>query len=432
MATILFMLSVTFCCLTAAVANHGKHSRPADSLGLHDHELAETSLRSWRNDGEWRKHARLMNEGVIEKVKTGSAAQRLQFSWQTVPVYQQLCNPNATLTQAFPEERLKFLATHYPIITLEHCQGYYTFTQGSSNDTIEDYFLAAARQLKAMNSNITVLFYSNSIAGLTYYRWCSEGFKEHPSWRLTNEKGKLCQSGGGHMLPHYSGFDWDQRQGTVREWWASLCRDLANKTDSPLSGCSIDTAGSCLDDKEQRKALEEGRRQAVTLAQQMTGSDYIVGAVGAAPEDKVQLSQIYTFGPNKESLDWLNQTRQAGMIAEAHAQSAVGVAGDHVNASLAAFLIGAYEKSYFAFSTNPGAGYHPFCDGTAPTWCYGMGWIEEFAKPLGPPLGDAVVSGGGMHFERRFQSGTNVTLDLQEKSCEIHWADGTSTICKNF
>ena len=388
--------------------------------------LLAVLIGSHSNTGTVLAH-RMRTDGNL---RAQSAIDKLQFSWDTVPLYQQLCNPNATLGQAFPKERLEFLATHYPLITLEHCQGYYSFTQNGSNHRMEDYFVSGSNELKALNPNVTVLFYSNSVAGLSYYRWCSEGFQEHPTWRLMNENNKLCASDGGHMLPQYHGFVWDQRQAEVQNYWASLCANLTNRSDSSLDGCSIDVASNCLTSRDERTKFETGRENAVSLAQKLAGEDYIVGAVSASPALKVQLSQVYKFSASKKSLDWLNEMKEANMIAEAHAQTAVGVKGDHVNASLAAFLIGAYEKSYFAFSTNPGAGYHPFCDGTDPTWCYGMGWIDEFSKPLGKPLSDAVVSRGGMYYERKFASGTNVTLDLEENSCEILWADGSATICQ--
>ena len=390
--------------------------------------LLAVLIGSHSNTGTVLAH-RMRTDGNL---RAQSAIDKLQFSWDTVPLYQQLCNPNATLGQAFPKERLEFLATHYPLITLEHCQGYYSFTQNGSHYRIEDYFVSASNELKAVNPNVTVLFYVSSVKGEAYYRWCSEGFQEHPSWRVVNENNDVCTSDAGHMLPQCRVYLWDQRQTAVQNYWASLCANLTNRSDSSLDGCSIDTASTCLVSEKETTRFETGRENAVSLAQELAGVNYIVGAVNAAAKDKVQLGHMYTFSASKKSLDWLNEMKEANMIAEAHAQTAVGGKRDHVNASLAAFLIGAYEKSYFAFSTSPGAGYHPFCDGTAPTWCYGMGWIDEFSKPLGKPLSDAVVSRGGMHYERKFASGTNVTLDLEENSCEILWADGSATICRKI
>ena len=63
--------------------------------------------------------------------------------------------------------------------------------------------------------------------------------------------------------------------------------------------------------------------------------------------------------------------------------SAVNLIPLTFNATLAAFLVAAGEYSYFSFSTKTkqlGAG---FCGGPTPTWCYGMGWSDDFLRPLG-------------------------------------------------
>ena len=48
------------------------------------------------------------------------------------------------------------------------------------------------------------------------------------------------------------------------------------------------------------------------------------------------------------------------------------------------------------------------------------GWSDDFAKPLGNPLGNATQS--GHVWSRKFNSGTSVTLDESSGKAEIHWA----------
>ena len=48
------------------------------------------------------------------------------------------------------------------------------------------------------------------------------------------------------------------------------------------------------------------------------------------------------------------------------------------------------------------------------------GWSDDFAKPLGNPLGNATKS--GHVWSRKFISGTSVTLDESTGKAEIHWA----------
>ena len=48
------------------------------------------------------------------------------------------------------------------------------------------------------------------------------------------------------------------------------------------------------------------------------------------------------------------------------------------------------------------------------------GWSEDFARPLGAPLGKALSSAGSM--TRKFRSGTSVVWDLEANTGVIHWA----------
>ena len=48
------------------------------------------------------------------------------------------------------------------------------------------------------------------------------------------------------------------------------------------------------------------------------------------------------------------------------------------------------------------------------------GWSDDFAKPLGNPLGNATQSGNV--WSRKFTSGTSVTLDESSGKAEIRWA----------
>jgi hypothetical protein len=86
------------------------------------------------------------------------------------------------------------------------------------------------------------------------------------------------------------------------------------------------------------------------------------------------------------------------------AADALGYYGSAVyNASLAAFLIGARNYSYYACS-----GHQPSQQG----WGMDQGWDQysaDYDRPLGEPLGDATYSSKfGWH--RRFALGTKVWL----------------------
>lgn len=89
-----------------------------------------------------------------------------KFSWDTTPVFQQLCHVNGTYGAEFSPEKTAWLASHFPLVTLEHCQGQGVEAYHGEilkHGYIEDHFLAAAAQIKAVNSSTTVLYYNNQV-----------------------------------------------------------------------------------------------------------------------------------------------------------------------------------------------------------------------------------------------------------------------------
>ena len=63
------------------------------------------------------------SSSVAAASATRSTRSTPPFSWNTVPLFQQLCSVNATLEQPFEPARLQWLADTYPVVVIEHCQG---------------------------------------------------------------------------------------------------------------------------------------------------------------------------------------------------------------------------------------------------------------------------------------------------------------------
>jgi hypothetical protein len=135
-------------------------------------------------------------------------------------------------------------------------------------------------------------------------------------------------------------------------------------------------------------------------------------------------------------LDWLNANAAAGVISFAHIGDVDQ--GADMKYSLAVFLAGAYNRSFFAFSSadKMEPSWEECWDGDAPTWpispswCSGQGGSADFARPLGAPLGPATSTGGAAaEVTRTFASGTTLTVQLLGKTCTIAWADGHTTTC---
>ena len=80
------------------------------------------------------------------------------------------------------------------------------------------------------------------------------------------------------------------------------------------------------------------------------------------------------------------------------------IASKNISFPLAAFLVGAQRYSYFIYSW----GYR-IDDGC-------MDWYPEFDKPLGKPLGDAVIN--GWELSREFEH-VSVWVNLETKEAKI-------------
>ena len=152
------------------------------------------------------------------------------------------------------------------------------------------------------------------------------------------------------------------------------------------------------------------------------------------------------------AVEWMAANGAAGVLSLAHIGDVAY--GSNYNYSLAVFLAGANNHSYFAFSstykktpdfdqrwTDCSDTYSPKnhtpVPGTPPgwprfpTWCARQGYSPDYDRPLGAPTGPAAPTGKGkMQVMRKFASGTTVRVDLLGASCIIRWADGAYTVCE--
>jgi hypothetical protein len=367
---------------------------------------------------------------------TATAATAPAFSWDTVPVFQQLCSVTGTIgAELLPVKKLRWLVRYFPLVTIEHCQG-----QGAEaysgqvlqHGFIEDHYLALAAEIKALNSSTTVLYYNNVDAALPYFRMARPLYEDHPDWAL-----KGAVSSGGHMFPNVSGLKFNQSVPAVRALWAEHYANMT-RTGSPLDGIFIDVAGS---------SNKRANTTALFGSMQRQNPETIVGHVTSlATSAPYRLKQTYTFAATHGEISALAEcSAQKGAICEAHYQPSFGSFGGEPhknpsgwNATLAAFLIGAGEGSYLAFSTKTPQTGEYFCEGPYPTWASGMGWSDDYTRPLGPPDGPATrrsTADGGLVYSRSFgANATRVSLQLARGGegvirCEISWADGHLTRC---
>ena len=391
------------------------------------------------------------------------------FSWATVPVFQHLASVNASASAPFPPARLAWLAATYPVVVLEHAHamGAWAYEPPAGPGSvwgpapftprggfIEDAFLYTAAALKAArNASLTVLYYQQITGALPYYR-ASQALNANPTWKLDANCAPTAGAGRGgsfvgDILPNYATYAWDHtRQGVT----ANFVSNFVNMTagNSPLDGTFIDTA-ACYSGAGQATASI-----ATVAAMQAAVPGKIVGfhtESSLAGANGFSAAMDYTFAvpakkaaavaaaPGKDTsgkaaVAWLNANFAAGVTSFAHIGDVAG--GADMMYSLAVFLAGANNNSYFAFSSaeKTAPAWEQCWDGGSPTapvfptWCSGQGWSPDFARPLGEPRGAAAPTGAGKdEVTRAFASGTTVTVELSGNTCTIAWADGAQTVC---
>ena len=107
------------------------------------------------------------------------------------------------------------MASHYHIVSLEKCTG---------NPT-ELTVWATAKQLKAINPNLKVMFYWDTDQGALPCYIANTEYMKHPEWWLRNDAGVLVNSSLNTPIMDYT-------VAAARDWWVSI---PLNGTGSPMS-----------------------------------------------------------------------------------------------------------------------------------------------------------------------------------------------------
>ena len=140
--------------------------------------------------------------------------------------------------------------------------------------------------------------------------------------------------------------------------------------------------------------------------------------IGKKPDQQgINALQIEFFEPSQAGIQELMQGVDKGYLVQAHAgvNSPASTQGcPAMRDSVAAFLIGAGENSYYG----SGAWMSPSLADVQQRWC-----PELFEKPLGPPMGPAVLDSNGT-YSRTFKSGTLVSFDTKTNVGKIVWGRG--------
>jgi len=239
-------------------------------------------------------------------------------------------------------------------------------------------------------------------------------FLQHPDWWVKKTDGSVCRlSGDGSFPNHTNMLAFDFAQSAVRDFWANECLSVT-KT-GYVDGCFSDRATGvpCGDDND----YKTGHLKVHQDLQAALGDGVLIS--NNAVLDGVGATMMEGFKANEASIKALMQASKAGKLVQAHAGYGSDGADDHcskgITNSLAAFLIGAGERSYYACSR----GWKVQADPIDKVW------RPEYDQSLGKPRGAAVKTGDV--YERHFSSKAGITtvrFNVSTNLGQISWAGG--------
>ncbi|XP_065830202.1 uncharacterized protein [Oscarella lobularis] len=329
------------------------------------------------------------------------AAKMPPFSWDTVPVYNFLCNKSGPFNDAAVQ-----IIARFPIIAIDQGQG-----EDVSDCCTEDKILAVAKQIKAVNDSVYIIFYYNSMLDWNGYR-LHEKLLKHPEFWLRNASGEPVRIPGDHSFkqPKEGMLVFDLSTQAGRDFWASDC---INATKSEyIDGCFADRAGEDTFQKntlspETAKAYASGHVKVLQDLQKSLGDNVLMANNDLVPG--VGSTMIEGFRSDEKSILRLQEAVAQNKLVEVHAGYSDSCR--NITDTLAAFLIGAGEYSYYACSQVW------FVDETHKNW---LTWRPEYDKPLGKPTGPATKSGDV--YTRQFASGTVAMFNAKTNKGNIKWA----------
>eukprot|EP00045_Choanoeca_perplexa_P022075 m.8265 g.8265 ORF g.8265 m.8265 type:complete len:393 (+) comp9127_c0_seq1:146-1324(+) len=338
---------------------------------------------------------------------------------------------HVTSGKPFNTTQLDFLK-RFPIVQFDKSED-----ASLSGVCAEDRFIMAAHQVKAVNPDVFCLFYLNSLIGFTAFEHITNITEEDPNkYYAVDTKGDFVVT-----LSPYKTFDHTIE--ATRNLFVQDC--LYGLNSGVFDGCFIDRANFAEEvlikyngsrphahwDQSTTRLLINGSQLVLGALMDAVGEQHIILAKETSyvvPEDwklvnalmptdtfcsnYKQSGKSRSYDPTQCRLD-IEAVRNAsrrGQLTESHA---MGFLNDTVQReyTMACFLVAHGNMSYFSYASS-----------LQPWSLPGLRWWPEYDYPLGPPLGEAVVSADGWTYQRNFTSGTTVVVDVYSHSAKIDWA----------
>lgn len=310
---------------------------------------------------------------------------------------------------------------------------------------VEDHLIAACKQLKERNQNLTTIFYTDSANMWTqdqisgwgrigpqqmYWNPCvlradNEIVSFHPEWLLRN-------SSGGQVWDHYANNHiLDHSHEKAQQAWVDVC---VNATRSGfVDGCFADFPdvgiGSGLQSApmepwnltaEKARAWSAGHQKALATLDVALGDGILVA--NSKELGLVSGMMLETF--TADEIPIIQAAAAKGIVNQVHTDM-YGAKTADVRDALAAFLIGTGPLQYF--SGPYGWQIAQTCDDPLGLEDVKRRWLPEFDKPLGKAHSLARHDSATNTSTRVFGVGTNVMYDHSANRGRIEWSDGSVT-----
>ncbi|MEW4561830.1 putative glycoside hydrolase [Bremerella sp. JC770] len=349
-----------------------------------------------------------------------------EFNWDSVPIAFHFGKSQGLLT----EEEAKFVASRANFVCLE--KGHAIQSHGSTEAGIE----AEAKQLKALNPKMKVIFYWNTFLDYSMYDAHQE-YARHPEWWLKTNRGELDRKKGRLMR-------YDLSRADVRGWWTNVAANavVAGSCDGVFMDALpqiTSPANRKLWGDEKFDAVQQGLQDLVQETRQAIGEDGLIvfNGIRSTPGrhlgfdfPQADAAMIEHFGhfhsASKETMlqDLLamQKAAKAGKIVVLKSWPGFSftdeesmrkplaekrkMAQENLTFPLACFLAAAEKNCYFIY--NWGYRLENGC----------LEWYPEFDKRLGEPLEE--MSRDGWKLSREYQH-ASVWVDLQSKEANIVW-----------
>lgn len=277
----------------------------------------------------------------------------------------------------------------------------YQHNNCSSACGTEDYIVGTAKMIKAINPNVSITFYLNSVMSFPMYHYDATLYR-NVSLLLHDKNGKIGKLQNDAGMKNLSVPDFGQ-EGAIQNHLAEIKKYVdSGAIDGIFSDKAVKDASKdqlcnheCIDMTDDvATAWSAGHRKLMYDIQEMLG-DGVNMVKGGCSWYTGNQTAVYSenLSPDQKSIDKILAFQKAGH------RLIYAYAGKHCEEEIIATFLMVVEE------------------GTLIN-CYT--WDPMFEKPLGKPLGPAVKKGNV--YTRSFASGTTATVDVKKNTGSISWS----------